>query len=207
MSHTVTSSRGPRLGRALALVGPALALAVTLAAWPGRVARADAACSIDGDCADDVACTINTCDPILGCQTDFDAGACADDNACTVDDCDFDGCHHIARPDDALVAAGVPCDGPNACSAVLGETRCQGGQPVTTCPDYVDGIAARDDDVCSPREVAYAIVTDTVSGAPVGTVRCWREVILGAVVVDCDRASSGSNEVKVYADLLCPGDR
>lgn len=167
----------------------------------------DSGCShATRDCDDGVACTVEACDPILGCQIDFDDAACDDGDPCTVDACNRDGCAHVTRPDGALVAAGVPCEDAGLCSAALGETRCQDGAAVTTCDDAVMSIIALDigDDACDTREVAYVIVSDTLSGDPVGTVRCWRD--RATHVVDCDRVAPGSSEVKVYAALLCPGE-
>lgn len=183
-------------------------LVPSVCAWVVRAAdaRADQVCATASDCEDGIACTGHTCDAVLGCQTSFDDTACDDANACTIDDCDLDGCHHAVRPDDTIVASGVACEAAGMCSAALGERVCEGGVEVVRCPGFVDTIVDLGDDVCSAREVAYAIVADTVTGAPVGTVRCWREVVLGSIVVDCDRESPGSNQVKVHAALLCPGD-
>lgn len=160
----------------------------------------------DGACDDGFACTTQTCNAVLGCQTTtFDDSGCDDGNPCTVDDCDgtgTSGCLHITRPDGVVVGDGEACVGASQC--LVGELVCQGGAPVTQCPAYVDGIDALGDAVCGAREVAYAIVVDNATAEPIGTIRCWREVIDDAVVVDCDRAAEGSTEAKVYDGLYCP---
>jgi len=160
-------------------------------------------------CDDGMTCTSATCNPLIGCQTNFDDGACDDHNPCTIDDCDGlagDGCRHINRPNGVFVAHDVPCGGTEMCSDVVGDTTCMNGVPVTSCPVYANPLVTGDN-VCSTREVAYGIVVDVATAEPVGTIRCWREV--GSHVVACDKAhpeNPESTEAKVYAGLYCPAD-
>ena len=79
-------------------------------------------------CDDGDPCTVDTCDPVFGCQ--HAGGACDDGVSCTVDTCAPDGtCLH-----EAVVGA---CDDGDACT--VGETctgaTCGGGAPVD-CDDH-----------------------------------------------------------------------
>ncbi len=62
------------------------------------------------DCQDNVACTLDSCDPKAGCVNVANVGACGDNDACTDDVCDpIGGCIHQAK-------TGVPCDDANSCT-------------------------------------------------------------------------------------------
>jgi hypothetical protein len=82
-----------------------------------------------GICSDDLACTLDSCDPAAGCQHEPEDKQCGDGNPCTNDTCDrVSGCRSIARIG--------PCDDGQLCTQ--GE-RCQagvclGGTPVP-CDD------------------------------------------------------------------------
>lgn len=81
-------------------------------------------------CMDGLFCSgTETCSATLGCQAGVPPN-CADSVACTLDTCDenTDGC--IRTPDDFLCSDGLFCTGAETCSALLG---CQAGvAPVCT---------------------------------------------------------------------------
>lgn len=62
-----------------------------------------------GDCVvdDGVACTVDSCDAVLGCVHAPDNGACDDGNACTKDSCD---------PKTGCVNSKIDCNDGNACT-------------------------------------------------------------------------------------------
>lgn len=96
----------------------------------------------DGACDNGIACDgAEVCDAVLGCQS---VGAsCDDDVACTVDFCDpVSGlCTH--QPDDTACANEVFCDGIEQCDPAVGDpaSGCAAGQPVICA----DGIACTKD--------------------------------------------------------------
>jgi hypothetical protein len=102
-------------------------------------------------CDDGVACTLDTCDPGLGCLALPSAAACTDGDPCTQDACDpgapagTDGCSHQVATDGTLCGLptcaqvpvcvagacallptpdGFPCDDGNPCTV---EDSCQAG--------------------------------------------------------------------------------
>ncbi len=84
------------------------------------------------DCSDGDPCTLDACDPALGCQ--HPAVDCEDGIACTVDACDpTQGCTHV--PDDTACDDGDACTA-DACSSALGCVT--GPAPAPGCSD--DGI-------------------------------------------------------------------
>jgi MYXO-CTERM domain-containing protein len=79
------------------------------------------------DCRDDDPCTLERCDPVLGCQ--YPPADCDDGNPCTLDDCLAGrGCQHTPVTD------GVACGG-----GLCGQGTCLGGvcagQGVPICDD------------------------------------------------------------------------
>jgi hypothetical protein len=85
-------------------------------------------------CDDNIACTLDTCDPKTGgCQHAPQAGGCDDGNACTFDSCGVQGCVHqtipnccggkqcasgeicIAYPDTLAAFCAKPCNTGNDC--------------------------------------------------------------------------------------------
>lgn len=70
------------------------------------------------DCNDDIPCTIDTCDPVVGCLNGADHTRCDDSNACTTDLCrpldperDATGCIHTSTDcDDGVDCTNDACD-------------------------------------------------------------------------------------------------
>jgi len=62
------------------------------------------------NCDDDIACTIDTCDPTLGCQHTPDNTFCSDGHQCTLDVCDESAGKCISYPTNSL------CDDGNGCT-------------------------------------------------------------------------------------------
>jgi len=94
------------------------------------------------DCDDSNPCTVDACDPSVGCVNDNDpAVACDDDNECTLDNCNEEtGCGHEAVEG--------PCEDGDMCtlgdSCVDGE--CQSGTDTPDCDDDNECTA----DTCNP---------------------------------------------------------
>ncbi|RLF59834.1 MAG: hypothetical protein DRN25_03580, partial [Thermoplasmata archaeon] len=64
------------------------------------------------DCDDNIACTIDSCDPVTGCSHQPDNSLCDDGNPCTLDTCDPQrGCIH-----DETSMNGQACDDNNLCT-------------------------------------------------------------------------------------------
>lgn len=96
------------------------------------------------DCADAVACTVDTCDEAAGaCSHAPNHGACGDGNSCTTDSCDAQaGCQS------APVADGTGCNDADACTS--GESctggACGGGEAVVC----YDGLFCNGSETCNP---------------------------------------------------------
>ena len=136
----------------------------------------------DPNCADSVACTVDTCDEVndtcvntptdslcdngnwcdgaetcdavLGCQDNADPD-CNDSVACTDDSCDEvnDVCVNAAN--DSLCDNGLWCDGAETCDALAG---CQGG----TAPDCDDTIGCTDDSCDEVNDTCVNATNDTL---------------------------------------------
>ena len=97
-----------------------------------------------GICADDLACTDDVCNPLLGClHLAEDPSACSDGNDCTNDACDPGfGCRNVPRIG--------PCDDGQACTQ--GERcvdkACSNGTPVPCADDNPCAL-----DLCDPTTV------------------------------------------------------
>jgi len=169
---------------------------------PDKIAPGACGCGVsdvdsDGD---------GTPDCLDGCPHDPDKtepGQCG----CGVPDTDTSGdgvadclsdCSDL--PDGTVMREDVPC-GVEACEIFLGTEYCEGGALVSTCdPAY----ALIPDDICdeAPPVVAYAIAYDA-GGLPRGTIRCAQHHD-GVIACDEDPASPGT--LRVYDELLCPGE-
>lgn len=107
------------------------------------------------ECADDVTCTSDLCDPTRGCVFVPDHEGCADDDPCTLDVCDpngfLDGCTNPPAPD------GTPCGEFEACTSI---EVCV--QRFCTSLPIPDGAPCSDGDICTAGDVCGG-------GACVGT--------------------------------------
>ncbi len=105
---------------------------------------ANGACVGQGDsCADTNPCTDDYCDPVLGCQHDYNTDACNDGNACTIGDaCQGGSC---------VGGAPLPCGDGNDCTTDTCNTAtgcehtpnlnpCNDGNACTTGDHCADGL-------------------------------------------------------------------
>ena len=97
------------------------------------------------NCADDVDCTEDWCDPENGCLHKPKSELCDDDNYCTKDNCDPEagGCVH-----DPVVANGNGCDDDNVCT--LSDT-CQNGECIGLQPLVCDDGNPCTNEDCDPK--------------------------------------------------------
>ena len=135
-----------------------LAIVVAAAILPGPPATAQTPCTSDAQCADSSPCTIDTCDPLLGCQHGAvpNGTLCSDGNACNGNEVCREGvCHDVTPPAD-----GASCNLGNPCT---NGDHCQGGICVagTIRPD---GAGCTDGDTCNGRETCQQGVC--TPGAP-----------------------------------------
>lgn len=93
-------------------------------------------------CDDAVACTLDSCDPVVGCVHTPQAASCDDNIACTTDACDLIlGCTHAAvhnSCNDADPCTTDKCEVGTGCVNTPGALTCADGNPCT-------------DDVCTPH--------------------------------------------------------
>ena len=102
------------------------------------------------DCDDHIACTLDSCDEIMGCRhLAGDSARCDDANPCTDDVCDVvTGCQHPANA--------APCDDGNACT--VGDT-CGAGICLTgNSPLWCNDGNLCTDDVCRSTSGCQHIV-------------------------------------------------
>jgi hypothetical protein len=79
------------------------------AAGPMSSSSTGPACTSDAECADKVACTVDHCDPAVGCIHQPSNMLCDDGLLCTVDTCQAgQGCSHVVSD--------APCDDGLACT-------------------------------------------------------------------------------------------
>jgi hypothetical protein len=115
-------------------------------------------CETDEDCEDFNPCTIDTCDPGIGCVFDGTGvtDPCDDNNACTEND--------VCQGDAAGTCAGtgIDCDDGNPCTADLCD-------PATGCDNDGTGITdpCDDNDACTENDVCQGDAAGTCSGPPV----------------------------------------
>jgi hypothetical protein len=69
------------------------------------------------ECDDGIACTIDACDPGIGCAPEPDHSACADQDPCTLDQCTASGCTNPFAEDGTICGDGVTCVTERVCAA------------------------------------------------------------------------------------------
>lgn len=122
-----------------------------------------AACTVDADCDDGNACTLNRCDAGTGeCSSQPIVGACDDGNACTTGDTCVSG---MCRGQSATTCTSPPGE----CFAAAGQCDPASGQ--CTYPFANQGTACGDDGVACTADVCDGSGSCTHPAAPVGT-RC-----------------------------------
>lgn len=88
------------------------------------------------NCDDFVECTVDGCDPTVGCTNAADNGDCDDGVSCTEDVCQpFAGCKNTPKSsacDDANECTVDACDVLGGCTNTLGALNCDDNNPCTT---------------------------------------------------------------------------
>jgi hypothetical protein len=120
---------------------------------------------IDTDCNDGLFCTFDTCDTFRGCINEHSDGMCNDGIACTIDSCslEFDACENA--PCDGMCDDQIFCDGVERCDSAFG---CVDGPPAcdTEIPCADDAcseateICTHDFDFFCPPPDVHILVTD-----------------------------------------------
>ena len=180
-------------------------------------------CTLNSDCSDGIACTLDTCDtgsntcvftpddnlcdtnvcganqicnPNLGCE-DRSPISCNDDVACTVDTCSDNACHNDTE--DARCDDGNACNGLETCDALTG---CRAGTPL----DCNDGIACTVDS-CDPVAGCMHEARNTLCDNGLwcdGTETC--DALLGCVAgtsPNCDDGVSCTDDLCSEAQDRC----
>jgi hypothetical protein len=82
-------------------------------------------------CDDGNACTLNSCDPVSGCE--YPPDSCDDADACTIDSCDVvSGCSYAPMDcDDAVDCTIDTCDAVSGCENTPDDAFCEDGDPGT----------------------------------------------------------------------------
>jgi hypothetical protein len=109
------------------------------------------------ECADSVDCTVDSCDPEVGCVNIPRAESCNDGRVCTVDACvPLLGCTNVVSPDGTL--CGVP-----SCTDL---SVCIGG----SCEEYVtpNGFPCEDGDPCTLGDACQTGHCQAGVGEPMG---------------------------------------
>lgn len=82
-------------------------------------------------CEDDKFCTVNKCDPLIGCITEINETKCEDFNGCTIDKCDNNsGCTNelmdYCSPPDLCTIIDIPCHSINqyTCTPATFKNKC-----------------------------------------------------------------------------------
>ena len=181
-------------------------------------------------CEDVSVCTIDSCDPTVGCVYENVANGlpCEDDgDACTVDSCQDGECTHSAVADGTPCDDGDICTDPDTCSAGqcsgVEDYACEDGNPCTkdlcdpiigcTWEDEADGMSCGQFKVCEDG----TCVDGCVNGEK---RRCWVEcsqdypadclggnsaLIMG--IETCGNGAWGNCVTKMQCDVLsaqCP---
>jgi len=135
------------------------------------------------DCDDGIACTVDKCDPALGCLHTADVAPCDDGNPCTEDQCvpGAGGCVNNS--------VSLPCEDGNLCS--VGDACIDGGCEPGTPKDCSDGSVCTDDS-CVPAtgECAYSANSLSCSdGNSCTSVDvCMDKACVGTAPLDCSDA-------------------
>ncbi|MCB9739923.1 MAG: hypothetical protein H6747_11685 [Deltaproteobacteria bacterium] len=121
-------------------------------------------------CDDGIPCTIDSCDPNVGCLHAPDHKACQDGNPCTVDACDARlGCQTVPRV--GTCDDGNPCTTGESCQG----TSCIGGTP-TPCEDGSSCTA----NPCDPAKGCLAVPVSPGSACkPVDACQVIGSCVLG----------------------------
>jgi hypothetical protein len=96
-------------------------------------------------CADSITCTVDGCDPELGCRFLPDDSVCSDDDPCTLDVCGLEGCENPTAPNGTLCGTLEACVSVQMC--LLGECTTVG---------IPDGTPCNDSNVCTQEDVCVA---------------------------------------------------
>ncbi|MEW5852066.1 MAG: hypothetical protein AB2A00_24980 [Myxococcota bacterium] len=119
------------------------------------------------DCGDGVGCTVDTCDPALGCVHVPRVEDCSDGNPCTQDLCNpVTGCANVVSPNGTLC-------GPPACSAL---PLCVDGD--CRALPAPDGFPCEDGDPCSIGDTCRSGVCEKGVGEEMGVAD---PVVVGAM--------------------------
>jgi hypothetical protein len=116
------------------------------------------------DCNDSVACTLDSCDDVLGCVNEVDVAACDDSNPCTLDTCNTleNVCEHT----------GSTCDDSNECTVDSCNTSTGDCTydllPAVACDDSIGCTA---DSCDEPSGTCVHVLTDG-DGDGVGPASC-----------------------------------
>jgi len=101
-------------------------------------------------CGDGIACTVDTCDSVLGCQSAPSNARCNDGTSCTTEVCDplngepASGCVYTAQPD------GISCDDGDLCTT---DDRCNGG----ACEPVGEPVSCEDGDPCTWNDCSRSL--------------------------------------------------
>lgn len=141
------------------------------------------------DCDDDIACTVDSCDPDVGCVNAPDDGLCTDgpegvcdpDRGCQYSVCDATTC--LPGPCQAAECVDGLCIRTTLCAT--GESCCGG----TCVPAGCDDADPCTDDHCDPRAAACMHVPNTApcddGNMCTGADRCTDGMCVGAVLIGC----------------------
>ncbi len=162
---------------------------------------------------DGVDCTIDACVEGGGVTHTADADLCDDNNPCTIDTCDpVEGCDNAPFVSTEVSCGPGACEslvGQTTCDPLTGDIsdNCDELVPEETIEvcngvdDNCDGtIDEYFDADCGLGAVYYGIVEDE-DGVAVGTIRCW----VNATTIECERDEDDPDELMVFPALLCPG--
>ena len=104
-------------------------------------------------CADDNPCTLDECDPVLGCQHTEHDGSCNDDNPCTESETCLTGiCAGGTKVvcDDNNPCTTDACSTVEGCIAIPNSAACNDGDPCTADDQCVDGACQPGENICFP---------------------------------------------------------
>ncbi len=140
-------------------------------------------------CDDGVACTIDRCDPAVGCVAEANHGACNDGDACTDDVCDpTAGCQVTPKEEGALCANDLACGDIGFCI---------GGQcELSPVPD---GFPCEDGNVCTSGDTCEQGVCVAGGG---GDPASYRALTQGSYAANL----CGGAMLYPDPDQLCQGD-
>ncbi len=158
---------------------------------------------VDGtppDCDDGVACTVDSCDPVLGCEHVPDDAVCADDDICTTDTCSpILGCQYTPLDcNDGVDCTVDSCEPAVGCVHTPDDMRCDDSDACTTdncdpatgcehtlvdCDDGIDCsidscdpdsgcIHTPDDALCDDNNLCTTDRCDAASGCTYTSVDC-----------------------------------